>query len=157
MVRLFVFIATSADVEMTPAEYASNEFTRQKDFSNMCEAAFSFRSRNTNKNRGCDCASVTTTHLFWPNQRRSVALLLRFWLPNSANCSCRGGNRATPGRGGQYRRVSTEPRPKSAQRIFGVIDPPPYSVASKNVGPCGCLDDPGAGAQHISNELRTHH
>jgi hypothetical protein len=28
-------------------------------------------------------ASVTTSHLFWPNQPRNVTLSLRFWLPNS--------------------------------------------------------------------------
>ena len=28
-------------------------------------------------------ALVTTSHLFWPNQRRNAAFSLRFWLPNS--------------------------------------------------------------------------
>ena len=41
--------------------------------------------RNTSRNGRENRALVTTSHLFWPNQRRNGGLSLRFWLPNS-NC-----------------------------------------------------------------------
>ena len=60
-----------------------NGFPREKDFSNRSAPSFQFRRRNTIGNRGKNAASVTTSHVFQPNQRRNVTLSLRFWLPNS--------------------------------------------------------------------------
>src|SRR5262249_12372500 len=41
------------------------------------------RLRSTTGNPAKIRASVTTSHVFPPNQRRNVSLLLRFWLPIS--------------------------------------------------------------------------
>ena len=60
-----------------------NGFPREKSFSNTSDLGFEYGWRNTIENGGENATSVTTSHLFWPNQRRNVALPLRFWLPNS--------------------------------------------------------------------------
>src|SRR5262249_48859321 len=65
-------------------EEAQNGFRRQKNISNMSDAGLPFRWRHIIENRGGNVTSVTTTHLFWPNQRRNMGFSLRFWLPNSS-------------------------------------------------------------------------
>ena len=63
---------------------AWNGFPRQKNISNMSDAGLPFRWRKTIGNADQSGASVTTSHVFRPNQRRNVRLSLRFRLPNSS-------------------------------------------------------------------------
>src|SRR5204863_2023661 len=55
---------------------AQNGFRRQKNISNTSDAGLPFRWRKTIGNAGQSGASVTTSHLLWPNQRRKGAWLL---------------------------------------------------------------------------------
>jgi hypothetical protein len=60
-----------------------NGSLRQKTFSNRSDTGLPFSWRNTIENGGENGASVTTRHVFWPNQRRNPAALLPIWQPNS--------------------------------------------------------------------------
>jgi hypothetical protein len=60
-----------------------HRFRRLKSFGNTAATPLLLRWRNTSRNRGENDASVTTSHLFSPNQRREAALLLPIWLRNS--------------------------------------------------------------------------
>ena len=56
-----------------------NPFSRRKNLSNTGDTPPLPKRRN-GRELG---ALVTTSHLFWPNQRRNAAFSLRFWLSNS--------------------------------------------------------------------------
>ena len=56
-----------------------NPFSQRKNLSNTGDTPPLPKRRNGREL----VALVTTSHMFWPNQRRNVALSLRFWLPNS--------------------------------------------------------------------------
>jgi hypothetical protein len=62
---------------------AGNRFPQRKNSSNRTHAWALSRWRNGGGNRGQDGSSVTTRHVFWPNQRRRRAWLLPIWLRNS--------------------------------------------------------------------------
>jgi hypothetical protein len=59
-----------------------NGSLRQKTFSNRSDTGLPFSWRNTIENGGENGASVTTSHLFWPNQQRKTLLLLPNSQPN---------------------------------------------------------------------------
>ena len=56
-----------------------NGSLRQKTFSNGSDTGLPFSWRNTIENG----ASVTTSHVLLPNERRNIASLLPIWLRNS--------------------------------------------------------------------------
>jgi hypothetical protein len=105
-----------------------NRFARQENSPN----ARGTRLLPTPRNSRRTGALVTTSHLFWPNQRRKAVLLLRNWQPNPANSRCRACKRAASrGAGDQRRKPGQGPRPKSAHGIFCLMDPLLCSAASK--------------------------
>jgi hypothetical protein len=107
---------------------SQNRFARQENSPN----ARGTRLLPTPRNSRRTGALVTTSHLFWPNQRRKAVLLLRNWQPNPANSRCRACKRAASrGAGDQRRKPGQGPRPKSAHGIFCLMDPLLCSAASK--------------------------
>lgn len=60
-----------------------HRFSRPKTSPYISDIASAFRRRNTRRNRVKTGASVTTSHVFWPNQRRRTTSLLPIWLRNS--------------------------------------------------------------------------
>ena len=73
-----------------------DRFGQAKTFPYKSGIASAFRWRNTAKN----CDSVTTSHLFWPNQRRKATSLLPIWLRNSDFLGRGYDQKAERGRGG---------------------------------------------------------
>jgi hypothetical protein len=87
-------------------------FRRPKNSPYTANIGFLFRWRNTSRNSigngGKNGASVTTSHVFWPNQRRRGACLLPIRLRNSGILGClknpdakRGGAGGSAGRSRQ--------------------------------------------------------
>src|SRR5207244_13554076 len=74
-------------------------------------------------------ASVTTRHVFWPNQRRRVAWLLPIWIRNSAVLT-RGYDQQVPrGAGGVQPAVVAEiGRSKTSHEILFLLFPYPVLV-----------------------------
>jgi len=79
-------------------------------------------------------ALVTTTHLFWPNQRRKPASSLPSWL---RNFHFPPTERQQGGGGFRSPNPSTRPRPKSALGNFLPNGSPAYRCCGKNVPPRG--------------------
>ena len=82
---------------------SSNRFAYRKNNSNTAAARFLFAAIATETNPEVDAeigASVTTRHLFWPNQRRNAASLLPIWLRNSDFPAVGIAARPTGGAGG---------------------------------------------------------
>src|SRR5438477_10344240 len=65
-----------------------DEFPRRKNSPLRSQAGFLSVWRNDRRNAGEmgheNDPTVTTSHVFWPNQRRRVAWLLPIWIRNSA-------------------------------------------------------------------------
>jgi hypothetical protein len=74
---------------------------------------------------------VTTSHVFWPNERRRVSFLLPNSQPNfaflSRQCTARGGG---AGAGAHPRKVL---RPKSVHGILFLLVPCPILGALKKI------------------------
>lgn len=99
----------------SPENGPRDRFPRQKYFSNTSDAGLPCRCRNVIENGGENGPSVTTSHLFRPNQRRNGGLSLRFWLPNS---NCLGTERNPgPDRLATRRRVRTGGRRWKRRRL----------------------------------------
>jgi len=97
----------------------TDRFSRPKNSSYTAAARIVLRWGNGDENGDENCGSVTTTHLFWPNQRRRAA-----WsIPNSLrNPPFLGAGRDShPPGGGQPLRYGGGPRPKTAHGIFCVM------------------------------------
>jgi hypothetical protein len=81
-----------------------HRFRRLKGFGNTAATPLLLRWRNTRRNGGENRASVTTSHLFSPNDRRRVAFSLPSWLRNSDVVGRRYNYKADRGRGGSAAR-----------------------------------------------------
>ena len=133
-----------------------NGFPRQKNFPNTSDATLACGWRNTIENRGGNITSVTTSHLFQPNQRRNVGLSLRFWLPNSSLPTVNVTPQWPWGRGGQMRASGANALIEKALRKFCLIGPLPCSVR-KNVGACDLATQVSRGCRPLTCCLSSVH
>jgi hypothetical protein len=88
--------------QSTYTSTVGNGSSGRKNSSNTDEARFRPSWRNTSRNAFENGGAVTTTHLFWPNQRRRTILSLRNWQPKSdLTLPAMATRRARRGGGGQ--------------------------------------------------------
>lgn len=99
-----------------------DRFSRPESFRNTLATGFLLLWRNRVRNAAKKYATVTTSHLFPPNQRRKASLLLRFWLPNF---DFQPRNRPPGGGGGWQRGPRARPRSKTALGILCVMQAVP--------------------------------
>lgn len=126
--KVILFLSSSrrrlAADEILPEK---DRFSRQKNSPYTAATPLVLRRRN----RVSFGSSVTTSHLFWPNQRRKVDCRLPNSLRNpilarfSLFVTCQAGGRGSVS---GYRR---RPRPKTAHGIFCLMDPLPCSATKK--------------------------
>jgi hypothetical protein len=92
-----------------------DRFPQRKNSPNTAHAWTLARWRNRGGNRGQDGSSVTTRHMFWPNQRGKATFLLPIWLRNSDSPAC---GRRQGGPGGPPHACAKMPRSISSRGIF---------------------------------------
>jgi hypothetical protein len=110
-----------------------DRFPQRKNSPNTAHAWTLARWRNRGGNRGQDGSSVTTNHLFWPNQRRRAASLLPIWIRNSdvSRPRVRPESREGGG-GGPARRIQQEASiHKLARNFMRNRSPTPLALLSK--------------------------
>jgi hypothetical protein len=112
-----IFHLTCCSRPTAPAHEIGSEkdrFSRPENSAYTAAARSVLRWRNTVKNSDL----VTTSHLFWPNQRRQAVFSLRNWQPNSANCPRGECNGAVPPGGGSVACRLTDPSTQNRTRNF---------------------------------------
>jgi hypothetical protein len=66
---------------------------------------------------------VTTSHLFWPNQRREQYACYQTGYGIQLSCALQASTKPAPPGGVRLRHIRRKPRRKSAHGIFAVMDP----------------------------------
>ena len=80
--------------------------------------------RHTSIGRRFPTPQPTTSHLFWPNQRRNAASLLPIWLRNSYVLARSYEQKAERGAGGRTHEATNMPQSISSRGIFCTNGPP---------------------------------
>jgi len=107
-----------------------NRFPQRKNSSNRTHAWALVCWGNGGGNGHQSGSAVTTSHLFWPNQRRNARSLLPIWL---RNFDFAAPERWQGGGGGPPHAVGNMPRSISSHRILWLMAPlPPASCLKKH-------------------------
>jgi len=91
---------TSVLLQLRWLSAAQDRSPRQRNPPNTVDTEWFLCWRNTIGNGGGNGASVTTSHVFWPNQQRKGTSLLPIWLRNSGILVRRDGKAQRGGEGG---------------------------------------------------------